>query len=220
MAARYTFDDPFGDESQVLHPYTELGGWATPEETLTFTRPYANGAGTSFGTGSANAAAYAAYGRGGMVWDADADDRLTGYGELGVQYLSFGGYGEALTAQNPFPATVNGGLMHMDIARLGGEWTRQMGTVESDQGQVIPGLSDSGGSGGAIVWRARADGDDGVGHRHGHGGGTGRDRGEFGGRLEAQITGNLALDLDLTGTTGGDGLGTTVHGGGGISYKF
>jgi len=44
--------------------------------------------------------------------------------------------------------------------------------------------------------------------------------GEFGGRLEGQVTDNLALDLDLTGTTGGGALGTVLHGGVGVTLTF
>jgi probable HAF family extracellular repeat protein len=220
VAVRYTFDDPFGDEGDALHPYTELGGWATPDETLTFTRPYANGAGTSYGSGSTHAAAWAAYGRGGMMADVDADNRLTGYGELGVQYLSYGGYGEALTAQNPFPATVNGGLMHMDIARAGGEWTSKLGSIESDQGQIIPvSVTLAGAAAHSFgVHAPVATTVAGIGVSTGEG--EDATWGEYGARLEAQFTDNIALDLDITGTTGGNGIGTTVHGGGGISYKF
>jgi hypothetical protein len=44
--------------------------------------------------------------------------------------------------------------------------------------------------------------------------------GEFGGRIESQLTDNIALDLDLTGTTGGGVLGTAIHGGVGVTYTF
>jgi probable HAF family extracellular repeat protein len=42
-AMRYTFDDPFQDEANVIHPFVELGGWVTPQADLTLNRTYANG---------------------------------------------------------------------------------------------------------------------------------------------------------------------------------
>ena len=34
------------------------------------------------------------------------------------------------------------------------------------------------------------------------------------------MTDNVALDLDLTGTTGSGALGTVLHGGAGLTYRF
>ncbi|MGA8494391.1 MAG: hypothetical protein WB764_02840 [Xanthobacteraceae bacterium] len=44
--------------------------------------------------------------------------------------------------------------------------------------------------------------------------------GEFGGRIEAGLADGLALDLDINGTTGGGALGTVLHGGAGLVYRF
>jgi outer membrane autotransporter protein len=44
--------------------------------------------------------------------------------------------------------------------------------------------------------------------------------GEFGGRVTAGLTKNIDLNLDLNGTTGGGALGTTFHGGVGVTYSF
>jgi hypothetical protein len=44
--------------------------------------------------------------------------------------------------------------------------------------------------------------------------------GEFGGRIEAGPTDQLALDLDLSGITGGGALGTVLHCGAGVVLKF
>jgi hypothetical protein len=118
-AVRYTFDDPFGDDGKTLHPYAELGGWVTPQASLTLTRSYANGSGTSTGQGGTDATSWAEYGRGGLIWDVTAHDRLTGYGELGQQYMSFGAYSEDST-NNPFPASVGAGLLRLGVARIGG----------------------------------------------------------------------------------------------------
>jgi len=97
-AMRYTFDDPFGDEGGVLHPYGEIGGWVTPQATLALSRTYVNGAGTATGVGSTSATTWAYYGRSGLMWDVTKADSLTGYGELGQQSMAFAGYSEAAGA--------------------------------------------------------------------------------------------------------------------------
>jgi hypothetical protein len=43
--------------------------------------------------------------------------------------------------------------------------------------------------------------------------------GEFGARVEGEMTNNIALDIDVTGTSGGP-AGTDVHGGVSMSDKF
>jgi|SRR6185437_14621607 len=44
--------------------------------------------------------------------------------------------------------------------------------------------------------------------------------GEFGARIEMQITDRWAVDLDCNGTAGGDAMGTALHAGVGASYVF
>jgi Autotransporter beta-domain len=214
VAGRYTFDDPFGDEGKALHPYGEVGTWVTPRGMLTLTRTYANGAGTDTGEGSTNATSWAEYGRGGLIWDATKDDRFTGYGELGQQYMSFDAYTEN-SAGNPFPASVGSGLFRTGVARVGGTWTRDLSsliyapisfTLAGDVARSfdvhagltadVPGVGNVSAANEADTW------------------------GEFGARIETQLTDQLALDLDLNGTTGGGALGTSVHGGAGLSYRF
>lgn len=221
-ALRYTFADPFGDRRQALHPFAELGGWATPEETLTFTRDYANGSGSNSGSGSAPASAFAGYARGGLLWDATKDDRLAGYGEFGRQYLSVGSYVEASGARrgNPFPAAVDGGLFWMNIARAGVSWTHDMGAAFAPNGQPVPlsftlagavarsfdprnGLNATLTGAGAVATRSESD-----------------TWGEFGGRIAAQFTPNLLLGFDCSGTAGADPVGTSFHGGVSLTYRF
>jgi hypothetical protein len=216
VAMRYTFDDPFGDQGKALHPYGEIGGWVTPRESLTLSRTYTDIAGGApqTGQGDTNAILWAEYGRGGLAWDATRDDQFTGYGELGQQYMSFAPYTES-SADNPFPASVEGGLFRTDVARIGGSWTRDLSpmiyapisfTLAGDVARSfdvhsgltvnVPGVGLTGGANGADTW------------------------GEFGARIETRFTDQVALDLDLNGTTGGGALGTTLHGGGGMSYRF
>ncbi len=223
-ALRYTFDDPFGDEGNTLHPYAEIGGWIAPNATMKFTRSYANGSGTSTGTGETSTTSWAEYGRGGMTWDATGDDKFTGYAEFGQQYMNFAAYGEEASSSNTFPANVGAGQFRMDVARVGGAWTHKIDgffddfdsddlrdipvsitfagaaaqsfDVHSGLTVTVPGVGSSTASNASDTW------------------------GEFGARIEAQFTTNLALDLDLNGTTGQGALGTAIHGGAGLSYKF
>ena len=220
-AARYTFDDPFGDAGQALHPYAEIGGWVTPQANLTLTRNYANGAGSNTGVGSTQETSWAEYGRGGLVWNLPYD-QFTGYGELGQQSLSYAGYSETQNLSNPFPASVDGSVLRLNIARVGTAWTHWLDpdlldslfairvpvsfTLAGDMARsfastttmtaTVAGIGTMQASSPDTTW------------------------GEFGARVETQFTDHLALDLDLNGTSGGGAMGTALHGGAGVSYKF
>jgi T5SS/PEP-CTERM-associated repeat protein len=210
-ALRYTFEDPFGDKGNALHPYGELGAWITPQADYTLSRNYANGS----GQGVTNATSWAEYGRAGLAWKASADDRLSGFGELGQQFMSFDPYSELASASNPFPAAVEGGLLRLDVARIGGSWTRDLSRMiyapiwvtlagaAARSFDVHSGLSAN--VAGVGVGTAGNEADT---------------WGEFGARIEAGLTDGLALDVDLNGTTGGGALGTVLHGGVGMVYKF
>ena len=221
-ALRYTFPDPFGDRRQALRPFAELGGWATPEETLTFTRDYANGSGSNSGSGSADASAFAGYARAGLIWDATSADRLAGYGEFGRQYLSVSSYVEASGAGrgNPFPAAVDGGLFWMNIARAGVSWTHDLGASFAPNGQPVPlsftlagaaarsfdphnGLNAALTAAGAVATPSQAD-----------------TWGEFGGRLSAQFAKHLSLGLNVSGIVGPAPVGASVHGGVSLTFAF
>ena len=228
LAARYTFAAPFDNDSaaipftttwslywpRTLHPFAEFGSWLTPRGTLTLSRPYANGAGTDTGTGTTNATSWAEYIRIGLIQDATPHDRITGYGELGQQFMRFDAYTEN-TAGNPFPASVNSGLFHMDVARVGGSWTHTLPSilqepdsltvagavarsfdVHSGLTATVPGVGLVTASNMSDTW------------------------GEFGARFETRFTPALALDLDLNGTTGAAAIGTAVHEGVSLSYRF
>jgi probable HAF family extracellular repeat protein len=217
-AVRYTFDDPFGDAGKALHPYAELGGWVTPQAPLTLTRSYANGSGTSTGQGGINATSWAEYGRGGLIWDVTAHDRLTGYGELGQQYMSFGAYSENST-NNPFPASVGAGLLRLGVARIGGLWTHKIDDLFDQWDHVPVSVTLAGNVAQSFnVHSGLTATVAGVGSTEAN---NGTDTwGEFGGRVTAGLTKNIDLNLDLNGTTGGGALGTAIHGGVGVTYSF
>jgi hypothetical protein len=213
-AMRYTF----GDKAGAFHPYAELGGWITPRASLTLTRTYADivSGGTDTGQGTTNETSWAEYGRGGLVWNPTKADQFTGYGELGQQYMSFDGYTEGSNAGNPFPATVGGGLFRMSVARIGGSWTHDLWrliyapisfTLAGDAARSFDVHSGLGATFlGAASTDAATDSTD--------------IWGEFGARIEARVTEQLALDLDLSGTTGGGAMGTVLHGGLDVVLRF
>ncbi|MCC8987249.1 MAG: hypothetical protein LM523_06035 [Candidatus Contendobacter sp.] len=220
-ALRYTLDKPFFGGRVAFSPYVELGGWATPEETLTLTRGYANGAGFSTGRGSADASSFAGYARGGFIWDATASDRLTSYGEIGRQYLSIESYIEAPGLANPFPASVDGGTLFMNVAKVGASWTHETNHLLSlPNGKPLPisltlagaavhsfsphtALTASLAAAGTVRTNSPSE-----------------TWGEFGGRLSARFTQNLSIGLDLSGTAGADPIGTSLHGGASLAYAF
>jgi probable HAF family extracellular repeat protein len=218
-AARYTFDVPFG-EKRFYHPFVEVGGSVTPQADLTISRSYANGAGTSTGTGSTEATSWAEYGRLGMVWNLTGYDQLTGYGEMGQQYMAFNAYTETTAQGNPFPASVDGGVLRLDVARAGASWTHKFDGLQLEDDLNVPiSFTLAGAAAHAINEHAGL-----TATVAGVGASTAANEtdtwGEFGGRLEGQLTTHVALDLDLTGTTGSGALGTVFHGGVGLTYWF
>lgn len=219
-AARYTFDDPFGDAGDALHPYAEAGGWVTPRASLTLTRPYANGAGTGMGVGSTEATSWAEYGRGGLIWDVTDSDRITGYGELGRQSMAYAPYSEAQSLANPFPASVESGVMRLNIARAGTEWTHRIDGMTDEEGRPLPvRLTLAGDAARSFASQTRMTASvSGIGRMNASS--VEMTWGEFGARAEMQLPDNLSLALDLNGATGGGALGTTLHGGASVSYQL
>ena len=122
-----------------------------------------------------------------------------------------GGYTEAASATNPYPATVQSGLDTLNVVRLGAQYTHlflgkfetnvsvavaygfnaQTGTVSSfaDFGTVAPYPI------GNSFWY------------------------EYGGRIGYRLANRMVLDMFLLGTFGGE-IGKTVHGGLGLRYLF
>lgn len=216
-AVRYTFDDILGNEDQALRPYAEVGGWVAPSTDTTFRRDYANGAGTATGRGSADTASWAGYGRGGVIWDATQTDQLMAYGELGRQSMHIDSYTEPLTTDNPFPASVDGGTMHMMVTKAGLSYTHDFDDVPTLNipvsvtlaGAVARSFATSSGLRTTVdgIGTLRADGQN-------------ETWGEFGARVEGTLTDGIVLNLDINGTTGGAAGETALHGGVGVVYKF
>jgi probable HAF family extracellular repeat protein len=219
-ALRYSFPDPFGDAEQALHPFFEVGGWLTPSATLALTRTYANGSGTASGTAATETTSGSFYGRLGLAWQVTPDDQLVGFTELGQQYMQFDGYSEEMSPTNPFPASVEPGLVRFGVMRAGGSWTHSLTTLDFDATTNIPlSVTLAGAAARSFAVHSGLTATiSGVGQT------TASNQsdtwGEFGARLQAQLTDNLGVSLDLNGTTGGPANRTSLHGGVGVSLTF
>jgi hypothetical protein len=220
LATRYTFANPIVLVDQELRPFVEIGGWIAPSTQLTFTRPYNNEGFTDSGIGSTNATSWDEYFRGGLTVNLSATDKITGFGEIDEQSMGFDGYTEATSVTNPFPATINSGVIRMTILRAGPSWTHDVGSIHWDDNHATP----------LAVTFAGA-----VAHSFNvHSGltavvpdigttmasNTSDTWGEFGARIEGELTKSITLDFDIAGTAGGTDIGTSVHGGVGLGYTF
>jgi probable HAF family extracellular repeat protein len=119
-AVRYVYDS-----GAALKPFGEIGGWLSPNMALSFSRAYANGAGVA--TGAAKTTGMADYGflRGGFAYRADRDDLAAFSLELGGERLETGGYAEALSPPNPFPASFAGADAGLTLGKARVEWTHR-----------------------------------------------------------------------------------------------
>ena len=206
LGLRYTF----GDNHRV-HPYVEGGGWVTPNETLSLSRPYANGAGISTGNGSTDATAWTFYGKLGVAYELTTRDQINGWGDLDHEELKYSGYSEEISSSNPFPATVQSGTASLDIARTGLSLTHRLTDRLAVTGSAAIAHSFDARSGlnvtVAPMGMMTAEAPDAT-------------WGEFGAGIDIGLTKRLTLDLSAEGTTGGSNVGTSFHGGGGLSYSF
>lgn len=207
-AARFEFDDPVALAGYALHPFAEIGGWVTPDETLTRTRVYDAGLGLVSGHGSSDATAWGEYARAGLIWKIDDKNQLAGFAEFGGQGVRFGRYTEAYGQNNPFPATVDSGTLSFGVLRFGASWTADL---QSALGQpwtltlagalARPFSIDSGLSVTEAGLDPMTDSP------------LGPTWGELGAQVDAQLTKQLSVSLSMIGCTGSHDLGSTFHGG-------
>lgn len=118
LALRYV-----ADETGPAHLFVEGGGWIAPDASFAFTRPYANGAGTATGTGSADGTLGYLYAKAGLGYDVTPADEAVAALELGYSRFCTDAYDETLSAENPFPARVSSGTDTLGIAKVEGKWT-------------------------------------------------------------------------------------------------
>ena len=192
-------------------PFLEGGLSLTPYEEVKYTRVYPNGDTNGYGYATAIDRDVAIFGRVGWVDRLTPIDEAAVYGDLSRSWMQTGGYSEATTAINPFPATVPNGLATLNVARFGGQYTHLFnGNIEVnvsagvaygfnigpgapfnvfDFGTIAPGaISNS-------TWF------------------------EYGARAGYRFNDRLVIDAFLLGTAGGE-AGNYVHGGVGLRYSF
>ena len=192
-------------------PFVEIGGGFVPFEQVRYSRTYPNGASIAEGQGNAINRSLGLFGRIGWVDRVTPIDEAAIYTDISRSWLVAGGYTEASSGSNPFPATVSTGLEALDVARLGGQYTHLFGgRFETNvSGAVAYGFNSTNGSEwnvanfGAIspypignsVWY------------------------EWGARVGYRVSQRMVVDGFILGTFGGV-IGTTVHGGVGLRYLF
>jgi hypothetical protein len=103
-------------------PFVEAGAGVTPYEHVTYSRSYANGLSTAIGNASAVDRDLSLFARVGWVSRLTPIDEAAVYADIGRNWMQTGGYSEATTAINPFPATVTSGLDTLNVARIGAQY--------------------------------------------------------------------------------------------------
>jgi probable HAF family extracellular repeat protein len=195
-----------------LRPFAELGGWVAPDASFSFTRTYANAAGSAVVDASTGGWLGYAYGRGGVVLDLANRSELALSGEVGLERLHTDAYDEMMSPSNPFEAYVSAGHQDMILTKLRAQWT----TAVSDKldttlwlgAAVVAGQSDELS---AVV--------PGFGRLDSQGSAVGG-WAEYGARVGYRLTDQLTVDLFADGISGGGDLGTSIHSGGGLRARF
>ena len=192
-------------------PFVEIGGGFVPFEQVRYSRTYPNGDLIAEGQGDAINRSLGLFGRVGWVDRVTPIDEAAIYTDISRSWLVAGGYTEASSGNNPYPATVSTGLEALDVARLGAQYTHLFGgRFEANvSGAVAYGFNSTNDSQWSVanfgtispylignsVWY------------------------EWGARIGYRVSQRMVVDGFILGTFGGV-IGTTVHGGVGLRYLF
>jgi hypothetical protein len=177
-----------------------------------FQRTYANGgAGTSQGFGHTQGDVSYVFGRVGTAFHVGTDE-IAISGEFGHEKLDAGSYAEAFGPSNPFNATfyssMDGNYVAKARAQITHQFTDRIDTTlyiagvygfntSTNISASVPGFGNVGISRlGNLFWT------------------------EYGARVGYAVTKNLIADLFVDGVSGDRLIGTRVHGGAGIRYRF
>src|SRR5262249_9977808 len=104
-------------------PFIEGGAAAAPYMTVNYTRGYISGITPAVGNGSGIDRTLSIFGRLGWVMRLTPIDEGAVYADLVRGWQQTGGYTEAASATNPFPATFATGVDTQDVVRLGAQYT-------------------------------------------------------------------------------------------------
>ncbi|HTR12526.1 MAG TPA: hypothetical protein VMI72_04520 [Roseiarcus sp.] len=193
-------------------PFLEAGAGLTPYSEVSYTRSYVNGYVSAVGHGKGIDRNAGLFGRVGWIDRLTPIDEAAVYADISRNWMSTGGYSEAATGSNPYPATVQTGLDTLNIVRVGGQYTHLFfGKVEGNiSAAVAYGFDGNFGSSvnvydfgtvspypvsGNSTWV------------------------EYGARIGYRLKDRMVLDAFVVGTFGGQ-IGTTAHGGLGLRYMF
>ncbi len=189
-----------------------MGGWDAPNAALAFTRSYENGAGASIGASTTLGSVAYAYARAGGLSQVTPDDAIALSVEFGREWLSTGTASETQSGANPFPAQYGRAQDTMNLGKLRAQWTHSfstkfdatatiavakpldhrtnLGASIPGAGILAPGFTD------VATW------------------------GEYGLRVGWRITKSLTADVFTNMVLAGGPVGTGVHSGAGLRFRF
>ena len=145
VAASLRYDPPNWGKSR---PFFEAGATLSPYIDATYTRYYTNGLTPAQGVGSAVDRSVSVFGRVGWVDRVTPVDEAAVFADLVRGWQQSGGYTEAASAFNPFPATVSTGVDRQDVVRFGAQYTHLLfGKLEANiNGAIAYGFDNKFGS--------------------------------------------------------------------------
>ena len=119
-------------------PFFELGAALSPYMSVSYGRPYANGLTQSFGNGSSIDRQLTVFGRAGWVFRVSPIDEAAAFVDLARGWQQAGGYSEAVSAANPFAASVSSGVDSQYVTRLGAQYTHLFaGNIEANVNAAV-----------------------------------------------------------------------------------
>ena len=207
FAGSLVHDSNLGDS----RPFVEAGRGLTPYEQVKYSRNYLSSAGVDLGIATAVNRALSLFARVGWLARLGPTDEAAVYGDLSRNWMVTGGYSEATTAINPYPATVAPGLDTLNVARIGAQYTRLFN--DNIEANVSAGIAYGFGAGSGSVVNVY-------------------DFGpiapnalpnttwfEYGARVGYRFNDSLVVDAFVIGTAGGE-VGATAHGGIALRVAF
>jgi fibronectin-binding autotransporter adhesin len=202
----YDFDN-FGSS----RPFVEAGGSLTPYESIHGSRVYPNGLTMATGNWTSLDRNLSLFARAGWVARLTPIDEAAAYADLGRNWLQTGGYTEATTATNPFPASAAPALQALNTARLGAQYTHLF--ADNIEVNVSGAVAHGFGAGGGFVVNVTDFGPIGP---------TALPTTtwfEYGARVGYRLSDSLVVDAFVLGALGGE-VGATAHGGIALRVAF
>jgi probable HAF family extracellular repeat protein len=208
LAVHYVYDNRAG----WWRPFVEAGGWLAPKASLSFSRAYANGAGTARGKADTSGDLSYVYGRAGLLLGENHADQIAVSAELGRERMLVDAYAEQLSAQNPFEAHVDAGTDTMDLAKIRLQWSHAWSSCIDSTLWVagVRGFNGSSGLNATVPGFGTLEPAD----------LANATWAEFGGRVGFKLTEIATLDAYASGVAGGAGVETRVHFGLGLRFEY